>query len=147
MRFVRFFARILTVSLVFLAHSVSAQQIKPLDVERDPNGIDLLSGKTMTQLPELSIPAAPRLRMRALGDLIHVLVGRTPSSPTGSFNYSINYGNEESDSFSCIFESGDCKSEKGNGSRLQGELYNNWYSLDVPKEGRIITFQNRASDD
>lgn len=43
---------------------------KPLDVERDPNGVDLLSGKAEQKLPSISVPGAPKLEFSNLDQFL-----------------------------------------------------------------------------
>lgn len=38
------------------------ETISPLRVESDHNGVNIVSGKTILQVPVLSVPAAPNLR-------------------------------------------------------------------------------------
>lgn len=94
-----------------------AQTMKPLDVERDPNGVDLLTGKVKARLPELAVPGAPNLRLKDLYDLQPVLVGKLIPQTWGKATYDVHGGGETSDFFDCD-DQGDCYSKKRNGSAL-----------------------------
>jgi RHS repeat-associated protein len=95
-----------------------AQQIKPLDVEQDPNGVDLLRGKVSSRVPALAIPAAPNLSMNKLGDYLPMLEGQlVAGAMDGKQTYSINAGALASDSFTCTET---CVGGKGSGSVLFG---------------------------
>jgi RHS repeat-associated protein len=101
--------------------AADAQIIKPLDVEQDPNGVDLLSGKIETPMPVLSVPAAPNLKFQRLSDLQPVLTGQLiPNTPGDAF-YDVNVGGQSSEHFDCPGDSGDCKSKKANGSYLSAQ--------------------------
>jgi RHS repeat-associated protein len=93
------------------------QVIKPLDVDRDPNGVDMLSGQIDTPLPVLSIPAAPNLRFQRLQDLQPYLSGRLIPNTPGNETYDINVGRASSEHFDCNLQS-DCTTKKRNGSAL-----------------------------
>ena len=60
--------------VAFGATSLAAQEIDPVDVYQDPNGIDLVSNNvSSSRAPELSIPAAPELTFRDLADFVPLL--------------------------------------------------------------------------
>ncbi len=100
------------------AGEAGAQVIKPLDVERDGNGVDLLSGRIATPLPVLSIPAAPNLRFQRLQDLQPFLSGQIVPNTPGNQSYDINAGGASSEHFDCAGDSGNCTSKKRNGAHL-----------------------------
>ena len=102
---------------------VAAQAIKPLDVEKDANGVDYFSGTISTPLPVLSIPAAPNLRFQRVQDLQPVVVGNLIPLTAGLANYDVNVGGSASERFDCD-EQGDCRSKKRNGSGLTPDPYN-----------------------
>lgn len=115
-------ARALAVSAIsfFCISSLSAQEIKPLDVYKDPNGIDLTSNNVSTpQIPALSIPAAPELTFRDLADFIPLLEVTTGSVEPGTDPevYRVSAGSLASDAFqSCDFF--ECVSSTGTGAKL-----------------------------
>lgn len=75
------------------ATPLAAQEINPLDVAPDANGVDLLRAKAQIRLPELSIPAAPELTFKNLSDFLPLLEGElVPGSQTGGVIYSVNAG-------------------------------------------------------
>ena len=88
-------------TLMLLVTPTAAQQLKPLQIEEDPHGVDMLSGKTTPRLPTLSIPAAPRLAFTRLYDWHLFLEGEALPDTWGSENYSLNTLGHESESFRC----------------------------------------------
>ncbi|WP_298469278.1 RHS repeat-associated core domain-containing protein [uncultured Erythrobacter sp.] len=107
-------------ALAGLTAAVSAQEIDPIDVYQDPNGIDLVSNNVSTsQMPELSIPAAPELTFRNLGDFIPLLEVVTGDG-TVEYDaniYTVNAGGIASDVFAqCSNET--CYASNGTGGML-----------------------------
>ncbi len=100
------------------AGAAQAQVIKPLDVERDANGVDMLTGRIETPLPALSIPAAPNLSFQRLQDLQPFLSGRIIPNTPGNETYDINVNRATSEHFDCAGDSGNCTSKRLNGSHL-----------------------------
>ncbi|MEP3422872.1 MAG: RHS repeat-associated core domain-containing protein [Erythrobacter sp.] len=103
-----------------LPATVSAQEINPLEVEPDPNGVDLLTGAVNGELPTLSIPAAPELTFSKLDDFYPLLQGKVPSggnSTTDDTSYQINAGGLASDGFACFDV---CSGKNDVGSVLDG---------------------------
>jgi len=103
------------------ATALSAQEIDPVDVYQDPNGIDLVSNHVSTpQLPELSIPAAPELTFRDLADFVPLLEITTGSTAGNSFDpniYAVSAGRVASDVFAqCGNEI--CYASNGTGGML-----------------------------
>lgn len=79
--------------------------ITPLEVEADPNGVNILTGKVMIGgQPTVSIPAAPRLTYQNPSDFFMYSKG-TQYSGAFKYQYSVHYGSAKSDSFDC---SGSC---------------------------------------
>ena len=137
--------RIVLFSAVALAPTASlhAQAIKPLDVEKDGNGVDLLSGQIATPLPILSIPAAPNLRFQRVQDLQPVAVGRLIPNTNGKATYNLNVGGSQSENFNCD-EQGDCPSKKRNGSHIEPDLANNYIEYYEGGTGKLIVFDQRV---
>jgi len=92
-------------------------QIKPLYVQPDINGVDLLTGKYIPNLPVLSIPAAPRLKLHTIQQLDSKLVA---SAYTVNETISVTFGGETSDYFKCA--GGDCSPTTVNGSSISGTI-------------------------
>jgi RHS repeat-associated protein len=127
-----------------LAAPVAAQQIKPLEVEQDPNGVDYLSGKISKRMPTLSIPAAPELTFEKLTDFWPVLQGTVvPRAPDGRVNYSINAGGLASDSFTCAEF---CVGAHGTGSVLFGGGSVGPYHYTQGGSGRKFSFTLQFGD-
>ena len=109
--------------------------IKPLQVAPDINNVDLLSGKYRPVLPELSIPAAPRLTFNTLQQFDSKAVGILRSPGTGgeaSFSYSVTFGLDISEHFTCQ-TSTDCTPAS------------NWYwNTTLPKPIRIYCIDRLA---
>ncbi|MEL7308724.1 MAG: hypothetical protein AAGK05_13195, partial [Pseudomonadota bacterium] len=63
----KYYIKLFALSSYLLSCTVAAEDdftpIKPLDVEKDINSVNLLDGKYYPTLPTLSIPAAPRLTL------------------------------------------------------------------------------------
>lgn len=133
---------LLLIAAAFAAQPGETQTIKPLDVESDPNGVDFISGRIETPLPELSIPAAPRLRFQRIQDLQPVLTGRLIPNTWGEATYDINTGGSMSEHFDCD-EQGDCHSAKRNGSHLIPNPESNQIQYFEGGTGRQIYFDLR----
>ncbi|MCK0127531.1 RHS repeat-associated core domain-containing protein [Erythrobacter sp. F6033] len=128
------------VAALMLPAVANAQEINPLDVEPDPNGVDLLSGAVNGQLPTLAIPAAPELAFSKLDDFYPLLQGKVPSggnSTTDQTSYQINAGGLASDSIKC-FDACGVKSERG--SVLDGGPTQGPFTYTQGGSGRKIVF-------
>lgn len=133
---------LLLVVAAFGAELAQGQQIKPLDVERDPNGLNFLSGRVATPMPELSIPAAPNLRFQRVQDFLPVLTGRLIPNTWGEATYDINTGGATSEHFDCD-EQGDCYSAKRNGSYITANPQSDLIQYYEGGTGRQIYFDLR----
>jgi RHS repeat-associated protein len=103
------------------ATPLAAQEINPLDVAPDANGVDLLRVTAQVKLPELSIPAAPELTFKNLSDFFPLLKGTpVPGSQTGDVSFSVNAGGIASDGFRCFDGPGSCVGAAGSGAVLDG---------------------------
>ncbi|MEO1046590.1 MAG: hypothetical protein AAFX04_14215 [Pseudomonadota bacterium] len=105
----------LTLGFVTPAH---AQSIKPLEIEPDENGVDLLTGRVATREPALSIPAAGNLRFTRMSEILPIMIGEVP--PGVESSYQINGGGSTSESLVCL--DGECQSRKQNGSTLTAAI-------------------------
>ncbi len=123
-----FFKAALAASLAVAVTPVAAQQIKPLTVEQDPNGVDLLSGKASQRLPTISVPAAPRLSFNKVSDWYLFLEGKLVPNTYGNINFSMNTLSGESESISCE-DLEICKDNKGGGSSVSGDYYSEFYEF------------------
>jgi len=78
--------------------------ISPLRFEGDRNGVNLTDGRTVMEMPVLSVPGAPNLRFDRLQNAAPYLKG-TVQTPLGSEvderRYTIHTGTGASDSFQC----------------------------------------------
>lgn len=120
-----------------------AQQIKPLDVERDPNGVEVFNGRIASKMPTLSIPAAPNLSFKKLSDFMPFLQGTEPiGSDPGTRGYSISAGGFASDGMSCIDYV--CTGVKGTGSTLGGSGGAGPFTYTQGGTGKQITFSIRT---
>lgn len=128
-------AVITAVALVGAA-PVQAQQIKPLAVEPDGNGVDLLSGRTSTRVPPLAVPGAGRLQYDKMSDILPFLKGVAP--PGQIANYQINGGRSTSESMTCL--DGECTSTKRNGSTLFEGLGTQEFNFVEGHSGKAILF-------
>ncbi len=117
-----------------------AQEIKPLEIEPDANGVDLVSGRVMVSQPSLSVPGAGRLVFSRVSDLIPFLsaqIAYTAGAPAQS-SYQVNSGDKTSDSFTCF--DGDCQPAKRNGSYINdgaGSLFVTYYQGGTGKRVRF----------
>lgn len=102
---------------VGLAGPLSAQEIKPLSIEPDINGVDLLQGKIRGPRPVLQIPAASNLRFDRLQDFFVKLSGTISQGPSPSKTVNVAAG-ATSVSFNCDGEN-QCSSSTGSASALQ----------------------------
>lgn len=126
---------------MILTAPVQAQAIKPLDVEKDRNGVDLLSGKTSTQMPTLSIPAVPSLTFTKLQDFQPIMTGKLNDGGYGGYSsssYQINDGGSSSQSFACTVDG--CQSKKGNGSVLFPDPYGGVFYYTQAGSGKRFRF-------
>jgi RHS repeat-associated protein len=116
----------LLVAIGLLVSPAAAQKLKPLTVQQDPNGVDLLSGKTKPQVPTLAIPAAPRLSFTSLYDWHLFIEGHLQGNTYSTYNFSLNAWGRESESFSCP-DAEMCNDAKAGGSVLMGDPYAGYY--------------------
>ena len=65
------------------------QVITPPEVMSDPNGLNLVTGKTLRPAPTISIPAAPRLSYSRMSDWFMYLEGQTNMNQPGTGKYAI----------------------------------------------------------
>jgi hypothetical protein len=90
--------------------------ISPLRVESDPNGVNLVSGKTDMPPPVLAVPGAPNLRFDRVQNAAPYVKG-TLWGASGSYpqaNFSVHTSNGTAESFRCLDY--DCQSVTGSGS-------------------------------
>jgi RHS repeat-associated protein len=94
------------------------QVISPLRVESDRNGVNLVDGRIIIELPVLSVPAAPNLRFDRVQNAAPYVSGRVQNQAVepgyDRRSYSVHTGTGSSDSFECI--DFDCISVVGSGS-------------------------------
>ncbi|WP_379548283.1 RHS repeat-associated core domain-containing protein [Qipengyuania sp. DSG2-2] len=125
-----------------------AQGLDPLTVEKDPNGVDVLSGQTTQRLPSISIPAAPSLTFTRLSDWNLILQADVESiggnGGNVSNNYSANAFGAESERLEC---NGDlCEDKKGRGSTIIGNPLGGVMVLYQAGSGHSITYDLKDGD-
>ena len=127
---------------MFLGGPLSAQGLDPLTVEKDPNGVDVLSGKTAQRMPSISIPAAPSLTFSKLSDWNLILRGKEQSSGLEGGNvsiaFSLNAFGAESESIQC--NENICTDQKGRGSSILGLGPSNSFVLLQGGTGNTILY-------
>lgn len=89
--------------------------ISPLRVERDPNGVNIATGKATLNLPVLTVPAAPNLRFARLQNAApYAVVRKWGAIDFAQSSVSVHTVDGVSDAFRCV--SAGCRSVPGNGS-------------------------------
>ena len=90
---------VLPLGLLVSIHPLMAQEqpktLAPPEVTMEPNGVNILTGKARTSRPEISIPAAPRLRYSQAADIVMYVEGQQGET-TRQAKFSVNYGGERS---------------------------------------------------
>ncbi|WP_374406216.1 RHS repeat domain-containing protein [Pelagerythrobacter sp.] len=128
--------------LISFAQPACAQGFKPLDVERDPNGIDLLPGDLPARLPEISIPAAPKLAFSNLEQFYMKLEGYRVPNTWERETYSLNVGGQTSHSFECEEI---CQDRKLQGNNLVANYASGQFTFIEGGTGRRISYNTRTS--
>ena len=99
------------------AVEVFPETVSPLQIQQDPNGVNLTTGKITFDVPTLSVPAAPRLKFDRVQNAAPYFKGSVTGAigETSSGNFSVHTGAASSEAFSC--SDGDvCASKTGSGS-------------------------------
>lgn len=144
--FARSYAAIASLLLALsLASPSMAQQIKPLEVEPDPNGVDLLTGRTSDRVPALSVPGAGRLQFNKVADILPVITGTIGTLGTGSYN--INGGGVTSGAMTCTDPNNgnECTSVKRDGSTLLVALGSRNFDFTQGGSGKFIRFDKEMT--
>jgi len=83
--------------------------ISPPEVVSDPNGLNLVTGKVLSERPVISIPAAPRLTFSRPSDFVIEVKGEVATSvqPAQGY-YTVHYGADRSERFECGFDVAGC---------------------------------------
>ena len=128
----KYYIKLFALSSYLLSCTVAAEDdftpIKPLDVEKDINSVNLLDGKYYPTLPTLSIPAAPRLTFETLqkynskvtGTLYRTITWDGIESSERTEVFSLTYGGTTSEQFKC--KSFECLATDNYGSTLFGNV-------------------------
>lgn len=124
------------IAMFLFGGTAFAQQIQPLEIEPDENGVDLLSGRVATKVPPLSVPGAGNLRYSNMNALLPFMKGSTTS-------YQINNGGVSSESLTCVLN--ECTSKKGNGSTLTADLGLRIFDYYQGGTGKKIRFDKQHS--
>lgn len=90
--------------------------ISPLRIEPDPNGVNVVDGKTQMSQPVLGVPGAPNLRMDRIQNMAPYFSGRQSGNAgeVALSSYSVHTITGTSDSFTCV--DFDCSDVKAAGS-------------------------------
>ena len=148
------FLAALSVQTVLTGSEASAQiagqtpptVITPLMTEPDRNAVNITDGRIRIGLPTLAIPAAPRLRVDEIQNVMPYLVARLGGSGYIESSVSVNFGGASSESFSCLYDDV-CTNHKGNGSVLDGSIANGGpYSVILSPIGAVYTFDQLSYD-
>lgn len=123
--------------------TASAQQIKPLEIESDENGVDLLTGRVATKEPSLSVPGAGNLRFTRMSEILPFMTGKAPPGFDDN-SFQVNGGGTTSDSFFCP-EDLECQSNKYNGSNLLAGMSTRTFHYRQGGNGRQIYFDKQFS--
>lgn len=127
------------IAIFLLSGTAFAQQIKPLELEPDENGVDLLTGRVATKMPTLTVPGASNLSFTTMSGLLPFLTGRIP--PGSESSYSLNNGGLTSESLTCLDQ--ECFSKKGSGSTLLAALNPNSFTYVQGGTGKKILFDKQ----
>ncbi|MEP3224766.1 MAG: RHS repeat-associated core domain-containing protein [Parasphingorhabdus sp.] len=130
-------------ALVLAAGTASAQQIKPLEIEPDENGVDLLTGRVATKEPALSVPGAGNLTFTRMSEILPFMTGKAPPGFDDN-SFQVNGGGTTSDSFFCP-EDVECQSNKYNGSYLLAGMSTRTFTYSQGGSGRQIFFDKQFS--
>jgi RHS repeat-associated protein len=128
------------VLLAAMAGAASAQHvpnvISPIQVASDANGVNLVDGRIVMDLPTLAVPGAPNLRYDRVQNAAPYMRGRiiNPQPDSDHRTYAIHTGAGTSDSFECFVESL-CVNLSGTGSTF------NWRTRSYRQAGSGIVWQ------
>lgn len=85
-----------------------AKAISPLRSEPDPNGVNLLNGKKIVEVPVvLSVPAAPRLTFDRVQNAAPYVDGTIAHNAPGEYmssSWAVHYGGNASEAFKCEYD-------------------------------------------
>ncbi len=134
-----------------VAAQTPPQIISPLSLEPDHNGVNITTGRITFRGPELSIPAAPRLRFDYIQNAApYFLDSSSGSGDTARQDgVSVHYGGETSESFHC--QDYDCTSVNGygavtgTGSTLLLTAQGQTAIYQRAPSGEVYHFTNKAS--
>ncbi len=126
-------------AVFLLTGTASAQQIKPLEIEPDENGVDLLTGRVAHRVPALSVPGAGNLQFTKVQDLLPFMTGKVP--PGTASNYQLNHGGQSSESLGC--DNNECQSKKANGSTLVAGISTRTFLYTQGGTGKQIFFDKQ----
>lgn len=110
-------------SLALAQDADPPQVVTPLRVQSDPNGVNIVDGRTTMDTPTISIPADPRLTYSRIQDLApYVSKNYSSGDPdTQVASYSVHTGSGSSENFRCDPGGGNCESVIGTGSTIDGQ--------------------------
>lgn len=122
--------------------------ISPLEVQQDPNGVNITDGLVKVDVPTLSVPAAPRLKFTLVQNAMPYLDARI-SGGQGDYvtsSVAVHYGADTSESFRCLFDDV-CTATKLTGAVLDGDVVNgSYYEFTEKSSGAVYTFDRLYYD-
>lgn len=129
--------------LLALPQALSAQELKPLEIEPDINGVDMLSGKIRGKRPVLEVPGAGNLRLDRVQELNLIAQGTVNSDNSRSITFETG---ARSINITCS-EVNDCWEPSGGGSLAQGNVTQSGgtYILYEGQSGRTLLFNKLGS--
>ncbi len=138
-RFIKIFAVLLALVGVQIAlpQQAFAQQIKPLEIEPDENGVDLLTGRVATKAPTLSVPGAGNLTFTSIGAMLPFMSGTVAGQGGTPTTMRVNRGSTSA-ALQCL--DNECWSANGDGSSMTGDTLNIEFTFIQGGSGRKILF-------
>jgi len=131
-----------------VANETPPTVITPLTTEPDINGVNISDGKITAEVPGLSVPAAPRLRLDRVQDAMPYLIAKL-SGGAGSYvesSISVHVGGTASVSFSCRNDD-ICSAYKANGALIDGAIPNGGpYEVTLAPSGAVYYFNRQSYD-
>lgn len=120
-----------------IASTAVAQQLKPLELEPDENGVDLLTGRVSTKQPTLSVPGAGNLSFKSISDMLPFMSGTVAGQGGTPTTMRVNRGSTSA-SLKCL--DNECWSANGDGSSMTGDVLNIEFTFVQGGSGRKILF-------
>jgi hypothetical protein len=108
------------------AQEVLPETISPFRIDRDPNGVNISTGKTTIEVPGLAVPGAPNLRLDRIQNAApYAHVRHWGAQDYAMANVSVHTINGMSDAFRCQYAT--CRPVYGTGSVFDyGAGFSSW---------------------